>query len=219
MRFADFADRESSVVRITTEKQRRCDMIRQRFLPFVLALVSGVGLFLASASPAHAWGGRWGYGYWGGPYYGWTWGYPYAGYYGYGYSPYSYYPYSWWGYGGSPYATLYQPSYYYPSLATYAYGPAYPATVQTTSYYPPSAPDNSVYLTVEVPSPAAQVWIEGQQMRQDGTVRTFESPPLEPGYAYTYTLRARWQGNGGTRDQTQTVRVRAGRNAVVRFGS
>jgi uncharacterized protein (TIGR03000 family) len=195
-------------------------MFKQRFLPIVFTVLSSIGLLFVTARPAEAWG-RWG-GYWGGPYYGyyggyygagWGWGYPYAGYY----------PYRSWVYSGSPYATYY-PSYYYSSVPAYTYGaaPAYtfgsPSSSAQSFYYAPSAVDTRAHMTVEVPSPSAQVWLEGQPMTQEGMVRTFVSPPLESGHDYTYTVRARWLQNGSTNDQTKTVRVRTGQDVAVRFG-
>jgi uncharacterized protein (TIGR03000 family) len=190
-------------------------MSKQRFLTFVFAVLSGVGLLLMTAGPAEAWG-RWGgyHGYWGyggpyygsyygwgwggGPYYGWGWGYPYA---------YSYY---------SP---SYYPSYYYPSSywsSSPAYGSTYSAPVQA-AYYSPISNDRAD-VTVRLPSPDARVWIEGREMSQGGTVRLFESPSLAPG-DYSYTIRARWQQDGRMQDQTQTVRVRPGHGTTVNFGS
>jgi uncharacterized protein (TIGR03000 family) len=90
--------------------------------------------------------------------------------------------------------------------------------VAQSSYYAPSISDNHAQVTVEVPSPATELWIEGQQMKQGGLVRTFETPPLQPGYKYAYTVRARWLRNGEATNQTRTVRFQPGQDMVVRFG-
>jgi uncharacterized protein (TIGR03000 family) len=55
-------------------------------------------------------------------------------------------------------------------------------------------------VTVRVLMPAANatLTIQGQRTRQAGLERTFESPPLEPGKRYTYTLVAFWEPNNYT---------------------
>jgi uncharacterized protein (TIGR03000 family) len=75
--------------------------------------------------------------------------------------------------------------------------------------------------TVRVTVPAtAEVWFEGQQTKQTGPNRTFQSPVLEPGKNYIYTIRARWSEAGGAPvEQFQAVTVRAGANAAVEFSS
>jgi uncharacterized protein (TIGR03000 family) len=176
----------------------------QRFLSVVFLALSSVGLLFVTAGDTQAWG--W-WGYWGG------WGYPYAGYS---------YRYRSWGYWGYPYASYYYPSYYYSPYATYSFSPGtytYSPSVSQSLYYTPSAADDRAHVTVEVPAPTAQLWLQGQQMMQTGMVRTFDSPPLAPGHNYTYTVRARWLQNGTMNDQTQTVRIRPGQDVNVRFGS
>jgi uncharacterized protein (TIGR03000 family) len=186
--------------------------------------VCALALLFGSASSASAWGrwGGWGWGGWGYPYHGW--GY---GYYGGWHYPYyaGYYPY-WGGYGGYwgyPYYYSYAPVYSYPAYS-YAQSGSYtqsnvsPASYQSTSLYTPQ--DNSrAYLNVQVPSPDAKVWIEGQEMNQRGTRRVFHSPSLDPGYRYSYSVRAHWRENGEEKNQTKTVRVEPGKTADVSFTS
>jgi uncharacterized protein (TIGR03000 family) len=153
--------------------------------------------------------------------------YPYGGYtYGAYYSPWSgiYWgaPYAnYYGNYGSPYATYYLP-YSYPSysyLSAPAYTYAAPSTTTAQSYYyTPSVADNRARVRVEVPSSTAQVWIEGQAMTQQGTVRNFDTPPLETGNRYVYSVRARWLQNGVEKDQTKDVRFQPGQDVSVRFG-
>jgi uncharacterized protein (TIGR03000 family) len=218
-----FAHRPPNVF-LRRQRNKGCHMFKQRFLPGVLLALSSLGLLFVSAGSADAWGG---YGYGSGPSYGgWGWmsaynSYPYGGYtYGAYYSPWSG---IYWGapyanhYGnyGSPYATFYLP-YTYRGAPGYTY--AAPSTTTTQSaYYTPSVADNRARVTVEVP-PTAHVWIEGQAMTQQGTVRKFNTPPLETGHQYTYAIRASWLQNGVVNDQTQNVRFQPGQDAAVRFG-
>jgi uncharacterized protein (TIGR03000 family) len=202
--------------------------MRRRFLGSVFAAFAAVGLLFATARPAQAWWWGWHHGGWGG---GWGWGYPGWGW-GYGYGGY---PYTGWGYWGYPYYAGYYYPYYYPysygyyspyaysyaATPTYAYAPATsPATsTQTQAFYYAPVSNDRALLTVEVPTSSAEVWIEGQRMTQGGTVRAFQSPPLENGPRYHYTIRAKWEANGRTHDQTRTVRIEPGRQTTVDFGS
>ena len=61
------------------------------------------------------------------------------------------------------------------------------------------------------------VWFDGSPTRQGGTERKFASPPLEPGNAYNYEVRARWLVNGKPVEQTQAVGVRAGEHHHILF--
>lgn len=151
--------------------------------------------------------------------------------YGYGYDyyrPYGYYgPYntrsSWWGTPGYFYSS---PGYYY-TRPTYTYDwyPAqyaqsgYSNTQGYQSYYPAAGTPagNTARVEVRVPSPDAQVWFDGTPTQQRGTVRTYESPELNPGRTYTYQIRARWTEGGETRDQTRTVQVQLGQQVSVDF--
>src|SRR5262245_15322176 len=92
-----------------------------------------------------------------------------------------------------------QPSYYYDPGATYA-----------PSYAAPAAPVGAASITVNVPDPNAQVWFNGQMTRQGGTQRVFNTPSLESGYSYTYTIRAAWTQNGQPYSREQNVSVRPG---------
>jgi uncharacterized protein (TIGR03000 family) len=56
----------------------------------------------------------------------------------------------------------------------------------------------------------APLWLEGEPTKQRGKLRHFVSPPLMPGYAYTYTARAVWFEDGKWVSQTKEVPVWAG---------
>ena len=65
-------------------------------------------------------------------------------------------------------------------------------------------------VTVEVYLPAdARLFIEGQEMRSEGPMRRFTSPPLAPGQ-YIYTIKAIIPGPNGPRTVTSRVDVRPG---------
>ncbi len=66
-------------------------------------------------------------------------------------------------------------------------------------------------LRVLVPVEAATLIIQGAETKQTGLTRVFESPPLEPGKNYTYTVVAKWMPNNYTTiTRTRTVTVKAG---------
>jgi len=166
-------------------------------------------------------------------------GYGRAGYGGYGYGyPYygsgyggvlgrSYYNYGGYGYG---YPTYYGSGYNYPNyFTTPSYGYTYSApaavAVPSTSYqslYPSTTSvvttaANAAQIDVRVP-PDAHVWFDNQEMAQNvGTVRTFNSPPLEPGSDYQYTIRAMWNQNGQMVQQSRNVVIHAGEHVTVDF--
>lgn len=72
-------------------------------------------------------------------------------------------------------------------------------------------------LAVRVPDAAADVWVEKVEMKQRGTERVFESPPLEAGKAYRYELIAKWTENGKERAESRTVIAKAGETVAVDF--
>jgi uncharacterized protein (TIGR03000 family) len=207
----------------------------------VLGLAASVMLLFPAESQAQrrgGWGGGWGRGVGvgvgpggvsvgvGNGFYGPGYGYGYGGYpYGYGGYGYGYgYPYSY-GFGRSYYG--YSSPYYYGSTYDTYTTPSYASAPPTyapdyQSFYPPQGTaamaGTSAMLLVQVPDPNAQVFLEGQQMNQQGTTRQFSSPPLQANREYTYTVKARWMENGQQREQTQEVDVRAGQQATVRFG-
>ncbi|MGE3804993.1 MAG: TIGR03000 domain-containing protein [Gemmataceae bacterium] len=65
--------------------------------------------------------------------------------------------------------------------------------------------------------PDATLEIEGYTPKATGTERLFESPPLEPGKNYFYTLRAHWTSPKGRVTRMQLVRMRAGEESRAEF--
>jgi len=204
----------------------------------------GVGVYRGGGIGGYRGGYYGGYGGYRGGYYGGSGLYLGIGprYYGspYGYSNYGYsYPYGYTRYYSPSYGSYYNPgySYYTPSYDysytpgyTYSYTPEYTYSATPAGYssngstqaYQPSNPpanstDNTVHFQVNVPSPDAEIWVEGSPTQQRGMSREFQSPPLTPGRDYTYHIRARWMENGQMRDQTRVLKVHAGEWETVNF--
>lgn len=78
---------------------------------------------------------------------------------------------------------------------------------------------NRAYITVIVPTADAQVLFAGTKTTTTGTERLFNSPVLEAGQTYKYSIVARWTVDGKTKEQTREVEFRAGQNASVDFRS
>jgi uncharacterized protein (TIGR03000 family) len=67
-----------------------------------------------------------------------------------------------------------------------------------------------LHLSVKVPQPAAEVFVDGVKTGQTGTDRLFESPPLESGKEYAYELTARWVEGGVTVERKKVVTGKPG---------
>ncbi len=75
----------------------------------------------------------------------------------------------------------------------------------------------SLILSVKVPQPAAEVLVDGKPTGQTGTDRTFESPPLEAGRTYKYTVTARWVEGGKVVEMSKAVTGAPGEVVRVDF--
>lgn len=73
-------------------------------------------------------------------------------------------------------------------------------------------------LSVRVPQPAAEVFVDGQKTAQTGTDRTFESPQLEAGQTYKYRVTARWVERGQVVEVSKDVTGAPGEVVRVDFG-
>jgi uncharacterized protein (TIGR03000 family) len=78
----------------------------------------------------------------------------------------------------------------------------------------PSKESKPIRLRVLV-APTASLWVEGARTQQTGAERLFESPPVEPGKTYVYTLVVSWIENGKEIAHTRTVKVKAGDEPTV----
>lgn len=129
------------------------------------------------------------------------------GYYGIGGWPYSYYANDYYGY---------YPPYDYDSPVVpnggYYGGPQIGDQVPT-----PQVQDLVAHIDVVVPDPDATVWFNGFQTTSRGTTRHFDTPQLQPGGNYSYTIRATWTQGGQPKSAEQEVRVSPGQNALVDF--
>ena len=92
-----------------------------------------------------------------------------------------------------------------------ASGPVTPAPV-----VPPKAIDAPKGGTVAITLPTdARLLFNGVAATGSGGVRTFATPPLEPGQSYAYELTAEVTRDGRTERATGTVIVRAGETAQL----
>jgi uncharacterized protein (TIGR03000 family) len=149
------------------------------------------------------------FGFYGAPFYGYGYGLGGYGLGGYGYP----------GFGGYYGRGLYGRGYYnggyydrgYYDPGAYQYSEPYSSVV-------PAAPANDVaMIEVIVPDPDARVWVQDRETTSRGYERTYNSPPLEPGYEYTYTVRAVWRENGETMTAERRVPVDPGSRVTVDF--
>jgi uncharacterized protein (TIGR03000 family) len=65
--------------------------------------------------------------------------------------------------------------------------------------------------------PDAQVWFDDAKTTQAGPAREFVTPAMPVNVPQTYQIRAVWNENGKSVEQTQAVEVAGGRRVVVRF--
>jgi uncharacterized protein (TIGR03000 family) len=81
-------------------------------------------------------------------------------------------------------------------------------------------PADAALLTVVVPQDA-QVYVNGMLTRTTGVERQYVSYGLQPGYSYTYEVRAVVTRNGRQESDTQVVRIRLGdaRNLAFDFSA
>jgi uncharacterized protein (TIGR03000 family) len=148
-------------------------------------------------------------GYYPGYYYGY---YPFYG--SYYYPSYGYYPPYDLGYGSAPdLGNLDSYGGVAPSYSSGYQGFQPPSTVNPNTAT--AQPDLTAHVTVIVPADA-ELWVDGSKTTSRGSVREFQSPPLEPG-RYAYDFRAHWMENGREMTQTQTVAVSPGAHITVDF--
>jgi uncharacterized protein (TIGR03000 family) len=124
------------------------------------------------------------------------------------------------GYRGGYYG---YPGYYYaPGPVTYVY-PA-PTTVvvspPATVAQPPAAvvaSGQKARITVMLPDPNAELFVQGQRMISAGGVRVFNSQELEAGKNYSYTITMRSHVGGRLLDETRKVPLHSGEVVTVDF--
>jgi uncharacterized protein (TIGR03000 family) len=79
---------------------------------------------------------------------------------------------------------------------------------------PTSAPG---IVLVEIPDSYGQIFIEGELIRTNGTLRQFESPTLALGKAYPIRLRAVYMVGDKFLIEDQQITIRAGETSAVTF--
>ena len=108
----------------------------------------------------------------------------------------------------------YSSGFFAPSMAAALPAFGFPPVANEFALSPRPEPHAHIFLKVPA---SAQVWFEGQKTAQSGTLRRFVSPPLDPGAAYVYTVRVRWQADGRPLNATRDITVRAGDWKTVDF--
>jgi uncharacterized protein (TIGR03000 family) len=146
------------------------------------------------------------------------WFYPWYAYYNYSHGPYA----NWMASGGyAGYANHGPAGYYYypglsgsPAFAAHAlHGPVMTPPPKKDDVKPK---DGGTGGTLSVSLPAdAKLLFNGVAASGSGAVRTFQTPPLEAGQSYQYTLTAEVTRDGRTERATGTVIVRAGEAAQI----
>jgi uncharacterized protein (TIGR03000 family) len=63
----------------------------------------------------------------------------------------------------------------------------------------------------------AEVEVEGEKTKMTGGERSFESPPLEPGKKYLYTIKITWRDDGKVKTYTEKVAVQPGDEKTIDF--
>jgi uncharacterized protein (TIGR03000 family) len=75
---------------------------------------------------------------------------------------------------------------------------------------------DTAVITAHVPKDA-ELRFDGVKVTGTGPVRQFQSPPLQPGLRYAYTVEARWTEGGRPVTQLRRLPVFAGSNVEVTF--
>ncbi|MFL5341589.1 MAG: TIGR03000 domain-containing protein [Gemmataceae bacterium] len=79
---------------------------------------------------------------------------------------------------------------------------------------PPEEDPERAKVTVQVPL-TAEVFIQGEKLKQNGATRVFYSPPLDPSLRYRYQVLVRWNQNGKLAERKLDVSVAAGEHPVL----
>ncbi|HXG08557.1 MAG TPA: TIGR03000 domain-containing protein [Gemmataceae bacterium] len=78
---------------------------------------------------------------------------------------------------------------------------------------PPTAPAR---ITVRLPADA-RLYVDEVLCTLTSDTRSFQTPPLEVGKTYAYTLKAEVQRNGRTQTESRRILVQAGKQTTVEF--
>ncbi len=131
---------------------------------------------------------------------------------------FGYHPYGWWGpygygWGGYPYGYGgwgYSPYAGYPDVI-------YDRNVLPAGYAAQQS-DGTALIEVVLPTDDARVWIDGNATSSRGTERRYNSPSLQAGHNYSYTVKASWiTENGDLATVERQVPLSAGSRVLVDF--
>lgn len=159
-------------------------------------------------------GGCWGGGCSGGGCSGcWGGGHAYRGGYG-GYAMNGYYSY--------PSVANYDNGYYYSSPSSVYNSPFVDGnTMSRASNYLDRGVEvgngKQVRMQIMLPDANADLFIQGQKMTSKGSLRVFDSPNLESGKSYIYTVKMQRAIDGKTQEEIRNVDVQAGNMISVDF--
>jgi len=78
--------------------------------------------------------------------------------------------------------------------------------------------ERAVSINIAVPT-GASIWFDGVATTQQGALRRFISPRIEPDHEYVYNVTAKWTSNGKDIAQSRRLVVHAGDVVNVTFGS
>jgi uncharacterized protein (TIGR03000 family) len=78
-------------------------------------------------------------------------------------------------------------------------------TTQPVAAAPAEVQGPCLILSVKVPQPSAEVFVDGVKTSQTGTDRIFESPPLNAGQEFKYEVMVRWLERGAMHESKRTV--------------
>ena len=104
-----------------------------------------------------------------------------------------------------------------------SYSTAYPSPSAGSYYasYPSSTGESSkrrAILNLRVPADA-KISFDQSRTTQTGTMRSFESPPLEDGLNYAYQVLIQWKRDGKDVTETRHVSVHAGEVVNLTLGA
>ncbi len=183
---------------------------------YLLAAALSVGGLLLTAGSAHAqhhhhgFGGH--HGYYGGHHHYTALGHYLHDHVGYGHYHHGYYyPLGY----SSNYASVYSGQYYVNPSYSYYQGPGHSAAMGQRLVA--AAPAIPAVVEVTLPDADARVWVEGVEMNNRGRTRLLESPELEPGKEYTYTIRASWNQGDRVVGDERRVKVITGQSVALDF--
>ncbi len=88
---------------------------------------------------------------------------------------------------------------------------------------PPPGPGDLIYVAtpviidINVPDGAAKVSFDDRPTHQEGTTRSFSTPPLRPGMVFSYEVKAIWKEQGQEIVRTRKIDVKAGDHVTMTF--